>query len=104
MPQSFANILVHIVFSTKDRERWITRNIQSELHAYMGGLCKKIDCPSVQIGGTEDHVHLLCRMARTVPVSRGITSISRASGWKRTVAVRGLKWSLRVTRLSTTIA
>ena len=38
MPQSLASLLVHLVFSTKDREPWLTDAFHDELHAYIGGI------------------------------------------------------------------
>ena len=36
------------------------------LHAFLGGISKRLDCPPILIGGVEDHVHLLARFGRTV--------------------------------------
>ena len=44
MPQSHATVLLHIVFSTKDRQPLIDRNWQTGLHAYLGGICTKLGC------------------------------------------------------------
>ncbi|KXK21744.1 MAG: transposase, partial [Armatimonadetes bacterium OLB18] len=60
MPQSHATVLVHAVFSTKDRTPWLAPAIRQELHPYIVGVLAKIGCPSIQTGGVEDHVHVLC--------------------------------------------
>jgi len=52
------------VFSTKNREPWIRPEIESELHPYMATVCRNLDCPTLALDGTEDHVHILLRLGR----------------------------------------
>ena len=67
MPQSLAKILVHTVFSTKERRPFLRDKIlREELHRYLGGILTKLDCQSIIVGGVEDHVHLLCALSRHV--------------------------------------
>jgi REP element-mobilizing transposase RayT len=62
MPQSLAKILVHTVFSTKDRRPFLRdRALREELHRYLGGILTNLDCQPIIVGGVEDHVHLLLR-------------------------------------------
>jgi len=64
--QSLAKILVHAVFSTKDRRPFLRNKVlRDELHRYLGGILIKLDCQPVIVGGVEDHVHLLCTLSRT---------------------------------------
>ena len=66
MPQSLAKILVHTVFSTKDRRPFLRdKMVREELHRYVGGILARLDCQPVIVGGVEDHVHLLCALSRT---------------------------------------
>lgn len=69
MPQSLAQIYVHLVFSTKDRECFIVPDVQPRLHAYLAGTLNAIDCSALEIGGMPDHVHLLFRLGRTITLS-----------------------------------
>jgi REP element-mobilizing transposase RayT len=65
-PQSLAKILVHTVFSTKQRRPFLrNRDLRNEMHAYLGGILANLDCQPIIVGGVEDHVHLLCALART---------------------------------------
>jgi REP element-mobilizing transposase RayT len=48
-----------MVFSTKNRERWITSDVEERIWAYLGGIAKENKVHPIQIGGIEDHVHLL---------------------------------------------
>ena len=69
MPQSLAQIYIHLVFSTKERARLIPDNTQTRLHAYLAGTHDAVGCPSLQVGGMPDHVHILFRLSRTVTIS-----------------------------------
>jgi len=66
MPQSLSGVYLHLVFSTKDRRPFL-RDCQhrKELHAMLGGVSKRLECTPLEVGGVEDHVHLLGRFGRT---------------------------------------
>jgi REP element-mobilizing transposase RayT len=49
------------------------------MHAYLGGVSNQLGCPSLVVGGTEDHAHLLIRLSRTISISDLIKEIKRAS-------------------------
>lgn len=85
MPQSLANILIHIVFSTKERHNWIIPGIEEQLHCYVVTICNSLGCPILEIGGTENHLHILCRLARTITVSKLVEKIKTGSSkWIKT--------------------
>jgi putative transposase len=85
MPQSLANILIHIVFSTKNRAPLIRPEIEPELHPYMASICRACQCPAHAIGGTEDHIHLVCSLGRTVAVATLLEEIKKStSKWMKT--------------------
>jgi len=96
MPQSLANVLVHLVFSTKEREPFLRDlGLREELHRYLGGISKKLDCPPVMIGGTDDHVHILARQGRTISLADWIKELKRASSvWIKTKApgMESFRW------------
>jgi len=64
MPQSLAKLLVHLIYSTKHRERILTDNIPEELHRYTAGILKKYESPAILINSVEDHVHILFSQSR----------------------------------------
>jgi REP element-mobilizing transposase RayT len=61
MPGSYSQILLHIDFSTKRREPWITHDVAERLYAYIGGIIRNEGGSLYAIGGVEDHVHLYLR-------------------------------------------
>ena len=80
MAQSLAKILIHAVFSTKDRRPFLKDDaFRGDLHAYLGGILKARDNPPLAIGGIEDHVHLLFTLSRTSPVAAVIKEVKRSS-------------------------
>jgi putative transposase len=94
MPQSLSKIYLHIVFSTKNREPFLSdEQLGSELHAFMGGISKQLDCNPIRIGGTADHVHLLVVLARTVSVADLVKEVKRVSSvWLHEKEISGFKW------------
>jgi REP element-mobilizing transposase RayT len=86
MPQSLAKILIHTVFSTKDRRPVLKDcGLREELHRYLGGILSNLDCPSLIVGGVEDHVHFLCSLSRTCTVADMVKEVKRGSSlWVKT--------------------
>ncbi|TSA19741.1 IS200/IS605 family transposase [bacterium] len=86
MPQSLAKVLVHIVFSTKNRSPFLSdKNVREEMHAYLGGTCNNLDCPVLTVGGVADHVHILCALSRNLSIAKVIGDIKRGSSkWIKT--------------------
>jgi REP element-mobilizing transposase RayT len=80
MPQTLIQIYVHLVFSTKNRQPFLRdKSLRDNLHAYLAGICETQHAPAIIIGGVEDHVHLLCRLAKTLDVSTLIRELKRDS-------------------------
>ena len=79
MPQSLPNIMIHLVFSTKNRIDWISRDLESSLYAYLHGIADNIKTPIIEIGGMPDHVHILIHLARTLTVSEAVQQLKIGS-------------------------
>lgn len=79
MPQSLSNVLVHLVFSTKNRSPWLSSEIRIELFPYFTGVLKNNGCPIIQVGGVEDHVHLLLNLSRTMTVAQAVEKVKVSS-------------------------
>src|SRR4051794_12395654 len=86
MPQSLAQIYLHVVFSTKQRKRYLQKGaLREEVHKYLGGVCRNLDSPALIVGGVEDHAHILCTLSRTLAVSDLIRELKRESSkWVKT--------------------
>lgn len=95
MPQSLDRILLHLVFSTKDREPWPIGEIRDELHAYIGGLVRERKGTLLAAGSTDDHIHLLLASSRTLAPAdlvREIKSLSAAWIKRRHASLAGFAW------------
>ena len=82
MPQSLSKILVHLVFSTKDRLPCLPPKIREALYPYMATILKNMDCPAIKIGGIADHVHVLCVLSKNLSVAKLIEEVKKpTSKW-----------------------
>jgi putative transposase len=79
MPQSLAQLHIHLVFSTKSRMAMLPDSVRDSLHRYMAAILQNLGCPPVLINSVEDHVHILFDLARTVSVSEAVEQVKKAS-------------------------
>lgn len=79
MPQSLSRVIVHLVYSTKNREPFIADEHRERLFAYLGGTLNGIGCPAIAVGGVADHVHLLFVLGRTVAISTVVEEVKKES-------------------------
>ena len=80
MPQSLANVLVHVVFSTKERRALLqNHDLRDEMHRYLAGVSAKLECPAIIVGGAADHVHLLANQSRTIALAEWVKELKRVS-------------------------
>ena len=89
MPQSLAQILVHLVFSTKNREMLLADDIRDDLHAYIGGIVDNQKGTLLKAGSVADHIHLLIALPRTCAPSDLVQEIKTGSSkWLKTKGTR----------------
>jgi putative transposase len=85
MSQSFVQIYIHIVFHTKDNVKLIKADIENELFSYLGGILKNYKSNPLQIGGTSDHIHILCTLPKTIALADLVEEIKKSSSkWIKT--------------------
>ena len=89
-------MLLHVVFSTKDRTPWLqSPEIREHLNAYMVGTLSKIGCPSLIVNGVEDHLHCLCQLSRTMTIAELVESMkTSSSSWlkQQDPNLKGFYW------------
>ena len=84
MSHSYAQNHIHLVFSTKNREKFLPSDFLPRLWSYTAGICKNHDLLTFAVGGMEDHVHLLFRLPPTISLANAVTLIkSNSSKWIR---------------------
>ena len=87
MGQSLVKNYLYIVFSTKHRQEIIHSPVKEELHAYLGGICKKLECPPIIVGGYTDHVHILCMLSKKIALMKLLEEVkSHSSKWMKSKA------------------
>ena len=69
MAQTLVCILVHLIFSTKDRSDVIRPELERELHRYLAGIASNLDSPCLAINGTSDHVHMLLSQSKKLALA-----------------------------------
>lgn len=82
MPQSFANLLIHVIFSTKHRQNSIDNEWSTRLYEYLSGTLRKLGSPLIVGGGMPDHVHLLVSLSRETSVVELVRNVkANSSRW-----------------------
>lgn len=85
MPQSLSRLLIHIVFSTKNRVPFLQAEVRGELHRYLATVLLNHECPALEVGGASDHVHLLVSLGRTDTVAKIVELLKTSSSkWLKT--------------------
>ena len=85
MPQSLAKILVHLVFSTKNREPVLTEPVRAPLCAYASAVLRDLDSHVVAINAWRDHVHILFTLSKNRSLAQVVMEVKRAtSKWIKT--------------------
>jgi putative transposase len=79
---TYAQNVIHVVFSTKDRCKLTSGEFRPRMWAYAAGVCKKFDILVLAVGGMEDHIHLLLRIPPTLALAKAVLAIkSNSSRW-----------------------
>ena len=82
MGHTYSNILLHVIFSTKNRSAVITPDLRPRLYEYLGGVARNEFGRALEIGGTADHLHALISLNRDVSIADAMRKWkSLSSGW-----------------------
>ena len=85
MGQSLVKNYIHIVFSTKYRQPLIHQTEEHELYSYLGGICNKLGCQVIKVGGYTDHIHILCMLSKKITLMKLLEELkSHSSKWIKT--------------------
>ena len=77
MPQSLSKVILHVIFSTKNRESWLESHVRPRVHAYLATICRDLGAEFVHVGGVADHVHIVTTLVRTVSQAQLIEQIKK---------------------------
>lgn len=79
MPQSLSLVIIHVIFSTKDRRPLLDPHARRKLHAYLATVARNTGCEAYRVGGVADHVHLAIRLSRTVAIADLVQELKTSS-------------------------
>ena len=96
MPQSLSQIYIHLVFSTKDRRKYIQESVAPDLYSYMASVFHdECSSPARLIGGVDDHIHSLFNLSRNWSVGDVVKAVKvSTSKWmkKQAPELRLFSW------------
>ena len=85
MPQSLSMNLVHLIYSTKNRDASRTPAIRPKLYAYQTGILQEFSSPAIVIGGVADHVHALFVLSKNNALCKVVEEVKKGSSkWIKT--------------------
>jgi len=76
---TYTSLHYHLIFSTKNREPWIRPDIEQRIWEYLGGIARQNGMKALQIGGIEDHVHVVLAIPAPLSLSKGLQLLKGAS-------------------------
>jgi len=95
MGQSLSRIYIHAVFGTKGRRPLIGEKIEKELHAYIIGILKNLESPSLQINSMPDHIHILFLLSKNYSISEIMQIIKKdSSKWMKSKGYNDFSWQI----------
>ncbi len=84
MGHTYSNNLFHIIFSTKDRRGLLADKNRDEIHRYITGIIRNLDCTLLRINSVSNHAHLLCKIKPSIAVSDFVSKVkSNSSRWMK---------------------
>jgi REP element-mobilizing transposase RayT len=87
MSQSLSKVILHIIFSTKEREPWIDQDVRPRLHSYLATVCRDSGGETYRVGGMADHVHIVTTLLRTLSQAELVEEIKTTSSkWMKLLA------------------
>ncbi|TVP51663.1 MAG: IS200/IS605 family transposase [Mongoliibacter sp.] len=93
MSQSLAGVYIHLIFSTKKREKNIPEQIRRELQAYITGVSSNLKSYVHEIYANPDHIHMLFELPRTITISKYVQKIkTSSSSWMKKQGVKNFEW------------
>jgi putative transposase len=79
MGHTYANLLCHVIFSTKERTPWLDAPLKARLFPYMGGIIRELDATALLINGPRDHVHILAALPAKIALSEVVGKVKANS-------------------------
>jgi REP element-mobilizing transposase RayT len=95
MPRSLALVVIHVIFSTKDRLPLLNDDIRPDLFAYLATVARNAGCECYRVGGVADHVHLAIRQGKEQTIAKLVEQVKTSSSrWLKTKGIPSFAWQI----------
>jgi putative transposase len=104
---SYVSSYFHCVFSTKERRPLIPPSLRDRLWPYLGGIARQHDMTALEIGGIQDHVHILLSLPATLAIAKGLQLLKGGSSkWVHDTFPehRLFRWQVKYGAFSTSVS
>ena len=95
MANTFTSLHYHVIFSTKNREPWISHEFENRVWSFLGGIARENKMKAIQVGGMPDHIHLVLGLPASMAISKAVQLIKGGSSkWikEELPTMRGFAW------------
>lgn len=93
MPHTYTNLIYHVVFSTKERYPFITKEHEARLYEYIGGTIRALTGICLEIGGVEDHIHFIVKLKPNLSISKLLEKLKPSvTNWARPIIHPKFEW------------
>jgi putative transposase len=79
MSHTYSSNRIHVIFSTKERKKCLSDDVQPKLWAYMGGIAHNQGFETMIVGGVSDHIHALLALPPALPLARAVQFLKGSS-------------------------
>jgi REP element-mobilizing transposase RayT len=94
MSHTYSSMRIHVVFSTKDRQKRLREELQPQLWAYIAGIARHHKFEAIKMGGAEDHCHALILLPAPTALSKAVQTLKGCSSkWLNDTGVAGAKFA-----------
>ncbi|MFC6645017.1 IS200/IS605 family transposase [Granulicella cerasi] len=95
MPRSLALVVIHVIFSTKDRTPILNDKVRPDLFAYLATVARNAGCECYRVGGVADHVHLAIRLLKQQTIAKLVEQLKTSSSrWLKTQGIPRFTWQI----------
>ena len=95
MGQSLAQLYIHLIFGTKERYPFISPEIKPAFEAYITGIFKNLNSPTIIVYANPDHVHILFRLSKNHALSKIVEEVKKSSSkWTKEKGVEKFTWQI----------
>jgi putative transposase len=94
MSHTYSSLRIHVIFSTKQRKRCLSQDLQPKLWAYIAGIARNHKFEAIKIGGADDHCHALILLPASLPLFKAVQALKGCSSkWLNETGTVGINFA-----------